>query len=59
MTGIMPEKLLLRILPTYESSIRTKNIDHTRIDLVLARSELEIALEKVRKEVNKAVSFKS
>lgn len=58
MTGISPSRAMLRILPTAASAINEVNISHARATQVIAITKLQAELDRMHKEVEKAVSIR-
>lgn len=58
MTGILPNRQILRILPSGFNHSKAKNIDHARALEVIHIEELQKALEHIHKDVERSVSLR-
>ena len=58
MTGILPSRPVLRILPRDPNVTKEKTLSNARAAQVLAIAELQVALDKVHKEVERSVSLR-
>lgn len=58
MTGILPNRQILRILPSGPNHLKAKNIDHARALQVIHIDESQKALENIHKDVERSVSLR-